>query len=261
LSQVALTDSSLLRSSWVPVEGLPIYTVAGGDGPPIVLVHGFGVSGGYMLPLARVLAESRSVLVPDLPGHGRSGRTSGAWGIPQMARVLGTWLETMGVREPILVANSMGCQVATMLAVTRPSLVGGLVLISPTVDPARRSKRQQLFGLLRAAAREPSSMTRLALTDAMGADPRRLASVARSVIEDPIENRLPLVQQPTIVIHGEADTLIGMEWAERVAALLPRGRLVVVPDATHVVHYTRPEVVAELVEALVEERLAEYQPL
>src|SRR5262245_44725245 len=92
LSQVALTDTSPLRSSWVPVEGLPIYTVVGGDGPPIVLVHGFGVSGGYMLPLARVLAETRSVLVPDLPGHGRSGRASGAWGIPEMARVLGTWL-------------------------------------------------------------------------------------------------------------------------------------------------------------------------
>jgi 2-hydroxy-6-oxonona-2,4-dienedioate hydrolase len=96
---------------------------------------------------------------------------------------------------------------------------------------------------------------------AMGADPRRLASVARSVIEDPIEKRLPLVPQPTIVIHGEADTLISMEWAERVAALLPRGRLVVVPGATHVVHYTRPEVVAGLVEDLVEEHLAGYQPL
>jgi len=266
VSQIAANDSSLLRSSVVSVEGLSIYTVVGGDGPPVVLVHGFGVSGGYMLPLARILAETQSVLVPDLPGHGRSASTSGVWGLPELARILGAWLETAGVREPILVANSMGCQVATMLAVARPSLVGALLLVSPTVDPARRSRRQQMFGLLRAAAREPSSMTRLAARDAMTADPRRLAAVARSVIEDPIENRLPLVRQPTIVIHGEADTLITLEWAERVAALLPRGRLVVVPGATHVVHYTRPEVVADLVQGLVEERLAEperarFQPL
>jgi len=61
-------------------------------------------------------------------------------------------------------------------------------------------------------------------------------------------------------------TLWAPAWAERVAALLPRGRLVVVPGATHVVHYTRPEVVADLVQGLVEERLAEperarFQPL
>jgi len=85
--------------------------------------------------------------------------------------------------------------------------------------------------------------------------------VARSVIEDPVENRLPLVRQPTIVIHGEDDTLISMDWAERVAALLPRGRLVVVPGATHVVHYTSPQVVANLVQSLVEARTEELAPL
>ena len=48
---------------------------------PFVLVHGVGVSGRYMLPVARVLARDHSVYVPDLPGYGKSGRPPRATGI------------------------------------------------------------------------------------------------------------------------------------------------------------------------------------
>ena len=49
-----------------------MYSRTVGDGPPVVLVHGYGVSSAYLLPLARALAGRCAVYVPDLPGHGRS---------------------------------------------------------------------------------------------------------------------------------------------------------------------------------------------
>jgi len=245
-----------LRSSWTDLEGVRVHAVGGGSGQPVVLVHGFGISGTYMLPLARVLASSCSAFVPDLPGQGRSGQPRGPWGIGEMADTLGSWLETIGLERPLVVANSMGCQIVTELAVRRPALIGPMVLIGPTVDPARRAARRQLFDVLRDSAREPFSLIALtARNNAAKPDVRPLLTVARAALADRIEERLPLIDQPTVIVHGDNDGFIGRDWAERAAALLPRGRLVVVPSEAHAVHYTRPDLIAEIVgELLVEER-------
>jgi pimeloyl-ACP methyl ester carboxylesterase len=236
------------------VLGVDMHAYVGGEGPPVVLVHGYGVSGAYMLPLAQSLAPFFSVFVPDLPGYGRSPRPPAPLGIPGLALALAAWLDAAGLPCPAFVANSMGCQVVTELAVRLPGRVGPLVLIGPTVDPERRSARHQLFGGLRDAAREPRSLLELAARDDATFDLRALVATARSVLGDRIEERLPFVVQPTVVVCGGNDAFVGRGWAERVTALLPAGRLVVVPGEPHAVHYTRADLVAGIVEQLLVEQ-------
>ncbi|HEY6836019.1 MAG TPA: alpha/beta hydrolase [Gaiellaceae bacterium] len=224
-----------------------------GEGPPVVLVHGYGVSGAYMLPLARLLAVSLSAYVPDLPGQGRSQELPGRRTLADLADALGDWVGAAGLGRPAMVANSMGCQIVTALAASRPETVGPMVLVGPTVDPARRGARHQLFSSLRDSAREPLGLLALAARDQAGVGPRALLSTAREVLADRLEDRLHLIEQPTIVVHGSEDGFVGRGWAERVAGELPRGRLVVVPGEPHAVHYTRPELVAGIVRELVVE--------
>ena len=248
------TDPSALRTVWTDVRGRRMHAVAIGAGAPVVLVHGYGVSGAYMLPLARSLGGPFSAFVPDLPGQGKSEQLRGAVSLGEHADSLGAWVEANELVRPAFVANSMGCQVVTELAVRRPEVVGPMVLVGPTVDPARRGRRHQLFSALRDSAREPLSLIALAARDDLATGPRVLLSTARAVLADRIEERLPSIEQPTVVVHGDQDAFVGREWAEQVAMLLPRGRLQVVPGEPHAVHYTRPELVAALVrELLVEE--------
>jgi 2-hydroxy-6-oxonona-2,4-dienedioate hydrolase len=242
-------------SSWHDVGGVRMHSMACGAGSPVVLVHGYGVSGTYMLPLARALASCCSVLVPDLPGQGRSDLPRGPGDISYLGEALGDWLDAAGLIRPIFVANSMGCQVVTELAVRRPQRVGPMVLIGPTVDPSRRARRHQVFAAVRDSAREPLSLLSVAARDNAAVGMRALVATARSVLADRIEERLPLIEQPTLVVVGERDAFVGAAWAQRATALLPRGRLVVVPGEPHAVHYTRPDLVAAIVrELLVEER-------
>lgn len=233
-----------------------LHAVVVGVGAPVVLVHGFGVSGAYMLPLARALAaRSFTAFVPDLPGQGKSTQLRGQVSISRLAGALGAWVEEESLDRPAFIANSMGCQVVTELAASRPTLVGPMVLVGPTVDPARRGARHQLFGALRASAREPLSLIALAARDDLSAGGRILLSTARAVLADRIEDRLPMVEQPTLVVYGDRDSFVSREWAERAATLLPRGRLLIVSGEPHAVHYTQPELVAGLVrELLVQER-------
>ena len=242
------------ESWWLEVFGLGIHTHTSGEGQPVVLVHGYGVSGTYMLPLAEALAPCFSVFVPDLPGYGRSQRPRTPLSIAGLAAALAGWLDAAGLQCPAFVANSMGCQIVTELAVRMPGRVGPIVLIGPTVDPQRRAARHQLFGGLRDAAREPRSLLALAARDEAVFGVGALLATARSALADRIEQRLPLVAQPTVVVRGEDDGFVGQSWAETAAALLPRSRLVVVPREPHAVHYTRPDLIARIVnELLVEE--------
>jgi 2-hydroxy-6-oxonona-2,4-dienedioate hydrolase len=242
-----------LESRWDRVGGIRLHSRAGGAGPPVVLVHGYGVSGRYLLPLARLLAGSCSAYVPDLPGHGRSERLEVAPGIGELSDLLSDWLDEVGLERPAFVANSMGCQIVTQLAVRSPERVGPMVLSGPTVDPARRGGRRQIFAGLRETAREPVSLVALAARDGLGHDVQQLRAAARSALDDRIEERLPSIEQPTVVVHGERDAFVSREWAEQVAALLPHGRLVVVPGEPHAVPYTKPHLVAGIVWQLVAE--------
>jgi 2-hydroxy-6-oxonona-2,4-dienedioate hydrolase len=238
----------------IVVDGLRVHASIGGVGPPVVLVHGFGVSGRYMTPLARSLAERFSVFVPDLPGYGRSDRPRAPLDIDGLALALDGCLSALRLERPGFVANSMGCQVVTRFAVDSPARVGRMALIGPTVDPAQRRARHQLLSGLRDAAREPLSLFALAAQDEAALGLRALLASFRSALADRIEDRLPLVDQPALVLRGEADRFVSADWAEQVARLLPRSQLVTLAGQPHAAHYTRPHLVAKLVgEFLLEE--------
>ena len=218
-----------------------------------MLVHGFGASGWSMIPLAQTLASSFSVYVPDLPGHGRSRPLPGAAGIPELSRSLADWLDAVDLARPAFVASSMGCQVVTDLVVRQPSRVGSLVLVGPTVDPRQRSAPRQLAAAIREINREPISLVASAIQFERST-PRALLATARSALADRIENRLPLIEAPTAVVRGANDCFVSDRWSAEVALRLRRGSLVVIPREAHAVHYTRPDIVAEVVEQVTGQR-------
>ena len=85
-----------LSSRRLDVSGLRVHIRVGGAGTPVVLLHGYGVSGSYMVPLARSLAPSFSVFVPDLPGFGRSEQPRKPLSIGELASALADLLDVVG---------------------------------------------------------------------------------------------------------------------------------------------------------------------
>lgn len=248
-----------LDACWTTVHGLRIFARVGRGAPPrcpgpaLVLVHGQVISSLYMVPTARLLAPYFPVFAPDLPGFGRSGKPARVLSVPELADALAAWLEQSGLAPAVLVANSLGCQIVVDLAVRRPELSEALVLTGPTMDRRGRNAPVQIARWLRDWPRERQSLALAHLRDFAHAGPRRALRTFQYALADRIEEKLPRVRAPTLVVRGGRDPIAPQGWCEEVTRRLPCGRLVVIPGAPHCVNYSTPRALARVIRAFLGE--------
>ncbi|MGY1692694.1 alpha/beta fold hydrolase [Geodermatophilus sp. SYSU D01105] len=234
---------------------------AEGGGVPVVLLHGLGLSSRYLVPLGARLAQlGHRVLVPDLPGFGRSPRPAGRrWpagpDVRRQTEDLLAWLDACGVSRAVFFGNSVGVQVAVELAVRAPERVQRLVLSGPTPDPAYRRPWKQYPRVVRNMVFEVPSLQPLFQVEYLSTGIARMVQQLVRTVDDPIEARLPDVGVPTLVVRGQYDQTLSQAWAEEFTRLLPDGRLVVLEGAAHNLHYSAPDVSARLVQAFLDDEL------
>jgi pimeloyl-ACP methyl ester carboxylesterase len=244
------TDAMTLTRVWTDTANGPIHTRAGGatlDRPPVVLVHGMVISSRYMVPTALELAPLCPVYAVDLPGYGDSVKPHAILGLPELADALAAWMDAMRFPSAHLVANSFGCQVLAEFALRHVQRVDRLVFQGPTVDPTARSVRQQLVRLIQNSSSEAPGLAWITTVDYVKAGMRRIRATIRMAIEDRIEDKLPGIVAPTLVVRGGNDPLVPQPWAAEVVRRLPKGELRVLPGLGHTINYTAPrEFVATL---------------
>ena len=102
----------------------------GGSGPPLVLVHGLGGAASNWAELAPILARRHRVILPDLPGHGRSAPLPAAHGLASFADRVVLVAELEGALPAPVLGHSLGGAVATRLTIRRPDAVERLVLFA-----------------------------------------------------------------------------------------------------------------------------------
>ena len=112
------------------IKGVRLRWFAGGEGPPLVLVHGLGGAASNWVELAPELARANRVIAVDLPGHGGSAPLPALPNLEPFADRLALVLEREGAHPAVVVGHSLGCVVGLRLAMRRPDLSRGLVLIS-----------------------------------------------------------------------------------------------------------------------------------
>jgi pimeloyl-ACP methyl ester carboxylesterase len=252
------------------VRGVRIRFYEGGEGPPLLLLHGFGGAAWNFTGLAALL-PGRRLLIPDLPGHGGSE--------PLPAASMSAFADVVAelLTEPTAaLGHSMGGVVALRLAERRPDLVTGLVLaaaagitsstraseaslaLAGLVQPGRiagrhvdriarsRPLRKLVFGRFEVANADALperavygflGATRLH-TDALGAG----LALARDDPRECVER----IRCPALVIHGARDRQVPIEDGFEYARLLG-ARLRLVADCGHLLIGERPDVCARAV--------------
>jgi len=257
------------------LAGVSTAVLEGGNGPPVVLLHGQGGWAGMWLPVAADLMRRHRVVAPDLPGLGASTVPDGP---PDAARVL-AWLAALVERtcpaSPAMVGASLGASIAARFAIAHPDRLSRLVLVdagslarfrpAPGVVLAlvrflaRPSERTQR-GFLRQVAVDPARAGALMGSDAQayGLELARTPSVRaanrrllRELGTRPIPSgQLAAIAVPTALIWGRQDRVMRLRIAEEASARYG-WPLHVIEDAGHFA-IERPEAVRSALAAALD---------
>lgn len=224
-----------------------------GEGPPVVLVHGLGVSADYWVRNGPELGSiGLRAIALDLPGFGRTPAGAGAAeSPPDQARALAEWADAMAIGPAVYVGHSISCQAVLDLAANEPERVRGLILAGPTGAGRQWHRVRQLPRLVIDAFREPLPLITTVALAYLRAGPRR---IGRTWLNGARHNALPLVSKisaPGVVIVGTRDPIVDREFSRTLADALPGGRWIGVEGGSHAVHFSRPREFNRVVEEFV----------
>jgi 2-hydroxy-6-oxonona-2,4-dienedioate hydrolase/4,5:9,10-diseco-3-hydroxy-5,9,17-trioxoandrosta-1(10),2-diene-4-oate hydrolase len=270
-----------LREHTVTVAGKPMFVAEAGDGPPVVMLHGGGPGASGVSNYSRnidALAQHFRVLVPDMPGYGRSAKSwekqdrSDPFGY--LADMIRGLIDELSIGTASLVGNSYGGAAALRLALDTPERVDKLVLMGPGgIGTTRGLPTAGLTSLLSYYGGDGPSRDKLetfirqylvydgaCIPDSL-IDTRYTASVDPEVVADPPlrrpsgptalrtlwrmdltrDKRLKHLQTPTLVLWGRNDKVNRPAGGPMLANLMPNADLLMTSCTGHWMQWERAE--------------------
>jgi len=207
-----------------------------GVGKPLVLVHGFGVSGHVWQQVLPYLAQHYQVFIVDLPGYGRSTYkgTNAPWRLRDMAPLLATWLREMHLPPIHLMGHSMGGAIAIQLAAHAPELVQSLILVDAAGIPFRSTfpalaGRSMRSFVQRGNGSYPPALVRDILRPRL----RLFWHSATQLVDCDFRTELAMLTLPTLILWGEHDILVPISLGYELHQALPHATFVTIPRSGH----------------------------
>jgi len=251
--------ASSLAERWTIVDGVDVFYRESANPPDarvMTHLHGFGLSGRYLLPTAELLADEFHTLVPDLPGFGRSGKAHASLDIPDLAHAAARFLDDRGIGMTSLVGNSMGCPVIVEFAHLYPERLERAILVSPAGGIHNQPLRRAMGQLAKDGRREPRKMIGVATPDYLRFGVPSTFKMFRALTQYPSLQRLLELKVPTLVVIGTRDPLLpGPARIKEVASQDENHVLLVVLEgAAHAINFSHPKELSHIIRLFMDDR-------
>jgi pimeloyl-[acyl-carrier protein] methyl ester esterase len=250
-------------------DGVNIHYDVEGEGAPLLFLHGWAMCSRVWTHQVAHLAGDYQVFCPDLPGHGKSGCSSGACDFVSLTRDIALLIEGLGLERMTLVGWSIGASVALMLAAAHCLPVDSLVLVDGTPSfmardgfphglPAAVLRRmlkladadfsralQEFHGLLLSEqdqALPSGDEVRDLLTNEQYLPQRDAArSLLASLAGEDLRDKLGGIRIPCLLMHGDQDKICPPGASVYMQERLARAELITFPGAGHAPFLTRAD--------------------
>lgn len=256
-----------------------------GQGPPLILIHGFGGSMWNWEYQYSVLARTHRVIIPDLLGSGLSDRPEDAYTPETLVEFFRQFMNSLNIPQATLVGNSMGAGLAMAMALDYPARVTRLVLISgfpAQVESSIASRQYQRFlyhrpplwlakfgnwmagrrateQLLKEIVYNPELISPTVIERSFHNRQRGGFLAPLYSLLDNIQNwekhygnRLQKISHQVLLLWGDHDRVFPLEVGERVKSQLPHVEWHVIPEAGHLAQWEQPAIVNQFILSFLE---------
>jgi pimeloyl-ACP methyl ester carboxylesterase len=255
-------QSGLLRKEITLPDGLHYAYLEGGQGEPLMLLHGFGGNKDTFTRVSRFLVKRYRVIIPDIIGFGESAHPSQeGYSPPAQVERLRALSQALNLKNLHLGGNSMGGQIALLYAALYPTEVNSLWLLNPAV--ARSSFKSDVLKVITESghnsliARNVQEFQEV-MAFGMSKPPfipkpmlkvlaqERIQNAAleerifQKIIDHSVEYQIRGMETQTLIVFGNQDRIISIETADVLSKLLPNSKVVVVQNAGHVPMFEQP---------------------
>ncbi len=263
----------------VPVDGHRIAYLDVGQGPPVILVHGFGGSMWQWEYQQASLSASHRVVTLDLLGSGLSDKPDIAYTPTDLLESLTHFMQALGVERASLVGNSMGAGLVIGMALAHPERVDRLVLIGGFPDHVKDkltsplikrtldtwapvwlvSLGNRLVGrgptetVLREIVHDPSLLTPAVIERSYqnrkrsGFIPPLMAQAGNLPLwEEGFAKRLGEIRQQTLILWGAEDKVFPLQVGKDLHQVITGSTFTAIPGAGHIPQWEKPDIVNPL---------------
>lgn len=260
-------------------DGRLLFYREAGSGPPLLLLHGWGMSCAVFAELESRLARRYRCISVDFPGHGASPPAE-PFTLASLADAVEGMLRQLDLPHPVLLGWSLGGMVAQLIAARDSSRLAGLVLISSSpcfiagtdwahgLPPLQlRALRRDLqrscpkalgkfFRLMFSPDELPAERYRRIVRFAAGPerlpDPASVAAGLKILQQTDLRNQLSAISVPSLVIHGMADRIIPLDAGRFLGEQLVAAEFHALPDVGHAPFLSRPDAVCGQLEGFID---------
>lgn len=256
-------QSGLIRKEITLANGLCLVYLEGGQGEPLILLHGFGGNKDSFTRTSRFLVKRYRVIIPDIIGFGESSRPLDAdYSIPAQVDRLRIFSQALNLKNLHLGGNSMGGQIALLYAALCPSQIKSLWLVSPAIS--RRSFNSDVLNSITESSHNPliaRSVEEFEQVMALGMSkppfvPKPMlkilaqeriqnaaleARIFETIVDHSVEAQISGMATPSLIVFGNQDRIIAVDTATALNKLLPNSKVVLVENAGHVAMFEKPQ--------------------
>lgn len=241
------------------VDNLAVEYDDQGQGPSILMLHGWKDSLHSFDPLLPELIKQFRVVRPDLPGFGGSEAPKAVWDLEKYVQFIENFTEKLGVSPGVVVGHSMGGRICIKGLSTGQFKMKKVVLIASAGVANRKTLRNRFFNLVAKIGKVVSYIPpfifwreglRKALYRKAGSDflnAGQLKDTFLKIINEDLSESSRLINSQTLLVWGEKDTETPLTEAKKLSQLIPNSKLITIKEAGHFVHREMPEQVAQII--------------
>lgn len=230
----------------IEIDGMKARFFVEGNGPAMILMHGWGCEASTLASLVPVAAESHTVYSIDFPGFGKSEEPPTPWGVEEYTAWLEKFIQANRIENPVLLGHSFGGRVGILYS-SRHSDVRKLILVDAAgIKPRRplsyyykvytyklgRKMWELVLGKEKARARIEKMRASRGSSDYNNSSPMMRAILSKVVNED-LTGCLSHIKAPTLLMWGENDTATPISDAKIMEKNIPDAGLVNFPGCGH----------------------------